>query len=368
MRLNSPFKNSKTILLLSIGILLIISLLIFLFIFDEKKIILLITDTFLNWYLSAAESVANVIIKIMTKGVSIENHEIIFTSYSQYFEKNRIILENWTEYLLYKKWSAFLLLSFWLVRSSVKKKIKFTFLLFFTHFLAVVSGLILVAGIGPLLINPESLSELRPNTIGTIAMVILFAVWVKASKTDIQATLKIIKINFKFSDVKINEILIVFFLYILLLNFFVPYINYYLYIEFLLQATKSMVTVLDYHAEINGPYLSGTNGGTLFMAKWCLGLITMFVFASMVYLTRRDNKTCGIFIFVGIIILHILNIVRLSLLFIFVQNHDDSELIMDHHDIYNIVVYLVIFALWIIWIEKFSSIKRKKKTTTTKMN
>ena len=146
--------------------------------------------------------------------------------------------------------------------------------------------------------------------------------------------------------------------------------NYYTYINFLLRATKSVVSLFGYHAEINGPYLSGTNGGTLFMAKWCLGFITMYIFAAMVYLTRRDNKTTWKYILFGIIILHVLNIVRLSLLFMFVQHYNDSELIMDHHVMYNIVVYLIIFGLWIVWFEKFSRERNKsgENKTIAKIN
>jgi len=164
--------------------------------------------------------------------------------------------------------------------------------------------------------------------------------------------------------------LVFFFLSNLLRNFFVSFFNYYAYIDFILSATKSVVFLFGYQAEINGPYLSGSNGGTLFMAKWCLGFITMFIFAAMVYLTRKDNKTCWKYIFFGIVILHIFNIIRLSLLFIFVQSHDDNELIMDHHDMYNIVVYILIFVLWIIWFEKFiwSSKNPKKDKSTARIN
>jgi len=28
-------------------------------------------------------------------------------------------------------------------------------------------------------------------------------------------------------------------------------------------------------------------------------------------------------------------------------------MIMDHHDIYNIIVYIIIFLTWVLWFEKF---------------
>ena len=361
MQLNTFFKNRKLFFLLITGSLFVVLFFNIQTFNFEQGVKMLFIKT-LNPYLALAEMLANGVIKLLVKGVDIQNHKIFFTTYLEYFHKNKIIIENWTEYLLYLKWSAFLLLSFWGVQSPLQKKIRYTFIFILTHFFSVVSGLVILAGIGPLLVNTESLSELRPHTIGSIAMTTLLVVWVKYSISEIEQTLIKIKIKLKLPEKKINEILIVFFIYILLGNFFIPYINYYSYIDFLLRATKSIVNFIGYQAEINGPYISGPNGGTLFMAKWCLGFITMFVFSSMVYLTRKNNKVYWKYILVGLIILHILNIIRLSLLFIFVQYHNDTELIMDHHDMYNIVVYLFIFLLWIIWFEKFNKIKKKEKT------
>lgn len=361
MGLNKFFKSRKTIFLIGIGITLIVFFQIFRIFAREHGFIMIIAGTLLDPYLSLAESLANSVIKLMVDGITIQNHKIIFTAYPEYFLKHKYLVENWQSYLLNWKWSLFLFMSFWLALSSLKKKITFTFFLLLVHFFAVVAGLVLIAGIGPLLVNSKSLSELRPNAFGTVANFMLFAVWVKKSKSDIELSLAKIKINFKLPSKKINEILVAFFVIILIQNFFIPFFNYYLYIDFLLRVIKLVVFLLGYQAEINGAYLIGPFGGTLFLDKTCLGFITMFIFAALVYLTRRDNKITWKYVLFGIIILHVLNIARLSLLFIFVQYHNDNELIIEHHDMYNIVVYLIIFVLWVIWFEKYNKITKVQK-------
>lgn len=332
MRLNVLLKNRKVFFLLITSLFLIIIFLTVRF-FNPEFISIL-----LDPYYSIAESLANNIIKLLVDGIDIQNHNIIFKAYPKYF-----------------RLSVILLLSFWFAHSSLKKKVKFTFLLLFTHCFAVVSGLVII-GIRPMFENSVFLSQLQPNAIGDIAMFALFAVWLKQSISDIQFALEEIRFNFKLTEKRINEILVVFFLYILLTDFLIPYSNFHYYIDLILKATKSVVFVFGYLGEINEIQMSGSNGGTLIVDSSCLGFHTMFIFAAMVYLTRRENKTSWKYILFGIIILHLINILRLSLIFIFVQHNADNELIQAHHDILSIVVYLLIFVLWIIWFEKNNKI------------
>jgi exosortase/archaeosortase family protein len=332
MRLNVLFKNRKAFFLLIAGIFFIIIFLTVRF-FNPEFISIL-----LGPYYSIAESLANYILKLLVDGTDIQNHKIIFTYYPKYF-----------------RWFAILLLSFWFAHSSLKKKVKFTFLLLLTHCFAVVIGLVKI-GIHPMFENSVFLSQLQPNAIGDIAMFSLFAVWLKHSISDIQIALEEIRFNFKLTEKRMNEILVVFFLYILLTDFLIPYLNFQYYIDLILKAVKLMVFVFGYLGEINGIQMSGSNGGTLIVDSSCLGFHTMFIFAAMVYLTRRENKTSWKYILFGILLLHIVNILRLSLIFIFVQHNSDNELIHAYHDILSIVVYLLIFVSWIIWFEKFNKI------------
>lgn len=342
MRLSVFFKNRKIFFLLIAGISFII---IFLTVrFFNPEFIRILLDP----YYSIAESLANYIIKLLVDAPDIQNHKIIFTYYPKYF-----------------RWFSILLLSFWLASSSLTKKVKFTFGLLFIHCFAVVSGLVII-GINPMLENSVLLSQLHSNVIGDIVMVTLFAVWLKYSMSDIQFALEEVGFNYKLTEKRLNEIILVFFLYILVTDFLIPYLSFQYYIDLILKATKSVVFLIGYLSEINGIQISGTNGGTLIVDNSCLGFHTMFIFAAMVYLTRKENKTSWKYILFGIILLHLVNILRLSLIFIFVQHNSDNKIIQAHHDILSILVYFLIFVSWIIWFEKFNKIRKDINTGKNK--
>jgi len=318
----------------------------------SKADILAVLLTVVKPYLHLAEIVSNLFIGKIVDGVSFQDQSIIFESYSGYYLKNQEIIENWQSYLLYLKWTAGILGSIWIFNKDIKQKVFFSIGLILVHFISVVSGLVLIAGIGPRFIDPESLTELRPHAVGAMLLFIYFLFWLKRSRQDILSETTKLKIPLDVNSKKANEFLVIFFIYMLLQSFFVPYFNYYFYINFLLHLTQWMVGAFGYTSTISGPYLIG-EFGTLYMAKWCLGFVTMLVFASMIFLTRTNNKTAWIYILSGVVFLHVINILRLSVLFIYVQHHSSTEMIMDHHDIYNIIVYIIIFLTWVLWFEKF---------------
>jgi hypothetical protein len=59
------------------------------------------------------------------------------------------------------------------------------------------------------------------------------------------------------------------------------------------------------------------------------------------------------------------------LLFIHIQKNGNYELAMDVHDMYNYIIYIIVFGLWVIWFERFSDIKpfhHRKSTLTNNKN
>ena len=65
------------------------------------------------------------------------------------------------------------------------------------------------------------------------------------------------------------------------------------------------------------------------------------------------TKTLG-FIIVGLIIIHVLNVVRIALLTIGIMKYPEYTHIL-HGVIFPLVIYGIIFLLWIIWVTKFTS-------------
>ena len=311
-------------------------------------------------YFGAIEISTNWVLALTKTDVAINpDHQIIFHETSEYVKANQPILRDWTDFLLFKKWSVFILFFVWVFSSSIKSRFLYTLFFCLGHFISVVSGLLLLTVVGPVVVSPGSLSQLRPNIFGVLIMLTLFVVWFKNNYTTFVSTLGKLRINIRLSNKTIKEIIAVVYLYSILRYFVVPYFNFYFYINFLLTATNSLVSLFNYHGKIDGPYLVG-EGGTLFMAKWCLGFVTMFIFSSMIFLTGKDAKSIIYFTLTGIILLHIANIIRLATLFIIVQNISDPEKIDNHHFVYNLIVYVFVFMMWVVWFEKYSQRLRAK--------
>jgi len=352
MRLQTLFEDKYYKRIGIASAILVLIIVIFEIIGISKNDVMQFLLVLIGPYLNLAELIANSIIKNIVAGVTIQDHSLVFSSYTAYYFKNQDIIDNWQSYLLFLKWSVAILASIWIFNKNLSSKITYTVILAVIHFISVISGLVLIAGIGPRFIDPDSLVELRPHIIGSLLMFGYFVFWLKRSRNDILRETEKLKIKIDVNSRKFNEFLGVFLIYMLLKSFFVPYFNYYFYIDFLLNMTQWVVGLFGYTSTISGPYLKG-EFGTLYMAKWCLGFVTMLVFASMIFLTRTNNKTAWIYILSGVVFLHVINILRLSVLFIYVQHHSSTEMIMDHHDIYNIIVYIIIFLTWVLWFEKF---------------
>lgn len=359
MNLSIFFKKRSTRIILA-GLLGVIIYALISTLFFQKDPLFLFASSLFKLYLNSIISVVNLILQWFNSNIIIENNVIVFGEKTAYFYENEKIINNWKDYVLFKKWSAFILLFLWLPPVAIRKKLVYTILFGVTHFISVISALILITIIGPKVVDPGSITELRPNTFGAIAMLTLASFWIIKTKPAFLQLLKKVRVNVKLSDKLLIELIILFFIYSLLRNFIVPYFNFNAYVHFLLSATKMIVSWFGHQPRIEGPYLIGPSG-TLFMAKWCLGFITMYVFTLFIYLTGGKTKASWYFIGIGIVFLHIINILRLSFLYMLVQTNIDLAKAEHHHEIYNIIVYIIIFILWIIWYEKFY-IKRKRKS------
>ncbi len=138
------------------------------------------------------------------------------------------------------------------------------------------------------------------------------------------------------------------------------YFDFNLWIDFLFKSSQKILALLGHDAVVEPSLLIGNNG-SIYMTKGCLGFKTMFLFASIVYLTGNDNKRRWIYIISGLLFLNFVNIIRFVLLFIHIQKHGGYVLAMDLHDMYNYIIYFIVFVLWVIWFEKFSDIRSFKK-------
>jgi exosortase/archaeosortase family protein len=170
------------------------------------------------------------------------------------------------------------------------------------------------------------------------------------------------KFNLEFLEEKLPEIFTIMFLFTLLSNFLLGFFQYSAWINLMFNISAWILNILNYPAWVESHLLIGENG-SIHMAKGCLGFNTMLLFASIVYITSKNNRRKLLFILGGLILLNISNIIRFVLLFIHIQNHGGYVLKMDLHAMYNYIIYGIVFILWIIWFEKYSDPIYQKKSS-----
>ena len=120
--------------------------------------------------------------------------------------------------------------------------------------------------------------------------------------------------------------------------------------EFIL---KSMGYLVFTYSDAVG--IDGTHG--VLIGTPCNGLSLFALFAGFIIIFPGKWKQKLIFIPIGLLAIHILNIIRLVGLALVVVYYPNS-LQFNHKYTFTIIVYAFIFLLWMIWVNKFA-LKKK---------
>lgn len=102
---------------------------------------------------------------------------------------------------------------------------------------------------------------------------------------------------------------------------------------------------------LDGTYLARVVEG-------CNAISVMILFVAFVVAFKGKLKQTVLFLLGGIIIIHILNIVRIGLLTMALLHYPEHEHLL-HGVIFPLFIYGVVFLLWIFWVNKFSVYARK---------
>ncbi|HRI79322.1 MAG TPA: exosortase family protein XrtF [Cyclobacteriaceae bacterium] len=93
----------------------------------------------------------------------------------------------------------------------------------------------------------------------------------------------------------------------------------------------------------------------------CNGVNVMIVFVSFIVAFGGRLKATIVYLLTGILVLHIANLIRLTLLYL-TAIHQRPLFYYFHKYLFTAVLYAVVFLLWYIWIER---LRRKLKTSDT---
>lgn len=96
------------------------------------------------------------------------------------------------------------------------------------------------------------------------------------------------------------------------------------------------------------------NGKTMLsIYEGCNGINTMVIFVSFLIAFGPLRKSLLWFIPLGLLIIHIVNLLRIIFLF-FVARHLPQFMYFTHKYVFTGILFAVIFALWFWWIRKFA--------------
>lgn len=307
-------------------------------------------------YLTSIEHIANRFFNRTDTGIEIRDHQVIHSGQ---------ILHEFT-WIAYKRWVVGLILLFWFTPAKVFLKILFSGGVLLVNFVGSVSDIILTSYSLSLGFN-EYNAALIGYTLHLLLLLTLMTVWIWRERKAILQVFKYIRISPQFVEKKLPALFAVFFIFAVMSNFLLGYFRYTGWVNFLFHSSAGIIRLLGYSVSVDSHMLIGPNG-SIYMEKPCLGLNTMLLFAAIVYITGRNDRTRWYYILFGLIFLNLVNIIRFVLLFMHIQKHGDYVLAMDLHDMYKYITYAIVFILWVFWFEKYSDMRADSESDTAVTN
>lgn len=90
----------------------------------------------------------------------------------------------------------------------------------------------------------------------------------------------------------------------------------------------------------------------------CNGLELFVLFAGFILCFSGNYLKKILFIVTGILLIHLINVLR-TIALTLIQFKSPENLEFNHHYTFTIVVYLFIFYMWMIWVNKYSGVSSK---------
>jgi len=95
------------------------------------------------------------------------------------------------------------------------------------------------------------------------------------------------------------------------------------------------------------------------VVEGCNAISVMILFVAFVVAFGSTFRKTTLFIVAGLVLIHILNVLRIALLTVGIHRYPQYQRLM--HDIFfPLVIYGTVFLLWVIWIRNFSPHAKKK--------
>jgi len=138
--------------------------------------------------------------------------------------------------------------------------------------------------------------------------------------------------------------------------FLADHLNYiYVLRWLLLHCSAFILNCLGFATVVNNYELLVAGHGIIRLVYTCLGLGVLSFFSAFVLAYPKPWKAKIIFLLAGIVSIELLNVIRFVLLALFWDKH--SGTIVDHHTIFNILIYIIISISLYFWVKSNTTAK-----------
>jgi exosortase/archaeosortase family protein len=144
---------------------------------------------------------------------------------------------------------------------------------------------------------------------------------------------------------------------------YIPFLEHHLnYVAWLRQSilwgAKLVSGIFGYEAYIDGPFhLRSVTGPGVQMVYSCIGLGIMSFWAGFVLAHSISWKKKAIWTFAGLLMIWVVNCFRVSVILAAAVNRWNASKYLDHHDMFNILAYILVFILIIIFVKRNNALK-----------
>jgi len=125
------------------------------------------------------------------------------------------------------------------------------------------------------------------------------------------------------------------------------------YRDFLLNASSAIIRLLGYDTHIDGKHLFILYGGGINLGYSCYGFGVISALMALILAYPKEIRQKIRFVVIGLLGIIVLNIIRIiSLTIVYTEIPRDNLKNVDHHLIFNIVVYILVFGIFFWYVEK----------------
>lgn len=131
-------------------------------------------------------------------------------------------------------------------------------------------------------------------------------------------------------------------------------------------ASVFTLRLFGYSAEAKEIMVQIDGQDTVYVYHACNGMILMALFTGFILSFPGSIKWKLLYIPFGIVVINVLNVLRVTALALNAHYYHQS-IVFNHKYTFTIIVYAAIFALWMLWVKRFSGLNQKSHGTVSGM-